>query len=98
VVAGAGLAPVFPSFVTLFQQAAGESTARWIGVVLAAGGFGGAALPWMVGWVSSASGGLRSGMSLVAVLLLFLLAAVPRLESAEGDARQQGDERSPLGG
>jgi fucose permease len=62
-VAGLGLGPVFPTAVALFQDRAGTASARLIGLVFAAAGCGGGALPWLVGAISSGCGNLRVGMA-----------------------------------
>ena len=59
--AGFGLAPVNPTVVAAFTTRLGRLAARWTGPVFAAAGLGGAAIPWLVGEISSHLGSLRAG-------------------------------------
>ena len=61
VLAGAGLAAVFPTTVAAFSLQATTSAKRAAGMVFASAGLGGAALPSLVGWLSSRGYGLRLG-------------------------------------
>jgi MFS transporter, FHS family, glucose/mannose:H+ symporter len=72
--AGLALAPIFPLTISLFLARAGETkNAGW---VFAIAGFGGAALPWITGVVSSGTHSLRTGLmvTLAADLGMLLLA------------------------
>src|SRR5262249_11861367 len=62
--AGAGLAPVFPTTVAMFIHYFGTASSRVSGLIFALGGLGGATIPWMVGFLSTTFGSLRSGLSL----------------------------------
>jgi FHS family glucose/mannose:H+ symporter-like MFS transporter len=64
-IAGLGFSPVFPVTVAAYADRAGGSAS---GLVFSAAGLGGATIPWLVGFVSTATGSLRMG--LVTVLLL----------------------------
>lgn len=76
VLAGAGMAPLFPSAVAVLQRKVGALSSRVVGPVFAMGGFGGAVLPWLVGTLSARTGSLRlvlltalaaaAGMALIA--------------------------------
>jgi fucose permease len=66
-IAGLGFSPMFPLIVAGYADRAGASAS---GLVFAAAGLGGAAVPWLVGMVSTATGSLR--MALVSVIGLVL--------------------------
>jgi MFS transporter, FHS family, glucose/mannose:H+ symporter len=62
-ICGLGLAPIYPLMVA--QYAAGRDRARGTsGIVFAAGGLGGAVGPLATGYVSQASGSLRTGLAI----------------------------------
>jgi fucose permease len=73
---GLGLAPLFPTAVSVLSE---KISAEWrprLGWVFAAGGLGGAVLPYGIGALSNAFSSLRQGMSLLLVaeiVLLFIL-------------------------
>jgi len=79
VLAGAGMAPLFPAAVAVFQRRAREASPRLIGYVFAAGGCGGAVFPWLVGVVSTAAASLRIALLIAFVSALGLLLAAQRL-------------------
>jgi MFS transporter, FHS family, glucose/mannose:H+ symporter len=74
-IAGLGLAPVFPILVARLTEALGPD-AKWAGgLMFGSSSLGGAALPWLVGAVSTQTGSLRVGLGvpvLSCVLMLFL--------------------------
>lgn len=75
---GVGLAPIFPLLLSdFFSRAQHTSHSRW---VLASAGFGGAILPWLAGWLSSATGTIRAGIFVIpaAMLLMLLMLAAAR--------------------
>ena len=74
VLAGLGLASIYPISVSLLRRWLGEATRRASGVVFSSGNVGGAVLPWMLGVVSTYSGSLRLAflVPLLGVLLLLL--------------------------
>src|SRR5216684_311158 len=78
VLAGLGLASIFPISVSLFPRWFGESTTSSSSPVFASGNIGGAVLPWLVGVVSTHTGSLRSGFIVpllgVAAMLTFYVA------------------------
>jgi fucose permease len=78
VLAGLGLASIFPISVSLFPRWFAESTTTASSPVFASGNIGGAALPWLVGVVSTHTGSLRSGFIVplvgVAAMLTFYVA------------------------
>jgi fucose permease len=59
--AGFGLASIFPISVALFPRWFRDSARRATGAVFASGNMGGAVLPWLVGVISTHSGSLRLG-------------------------------------
>jgi fucose permease len=61
VLAGLGLASIFPISVSLLPAWFGDSARRASGAVFSSGNMGGAALPWVVGAISTHFGGLRVG-------------------------------------
>jgi MFS transporter, FHS family, glucose/mannose:H+ symporter len=73
--AGLGLASIFPISVSLMPAWFGDSTRRASGPVFSSGNMGGAVVPWLVGLVSTRSGNLRLGFFVpllgVAAMLIF---------------------------
>ncbi len=61
-ITGLGMGPIFPSMVILVADLLGKNVARHGGAIFAAGGLGGAALPLLVGEVSTHFGALHFGM------------------------------------
>ena len=75
VLAGLGLACVYPILVGWMVKFYGAHARRFGSILFACGGLGGAALPWLVGLVSTHDGGLRVGLMVpiaacVAMLLI----------------------------
>ena len=75
VLAGLGLASVYPISVSLLKPWFGDLARRASGPVFSSGNVGGAVLPWIVGLVSTGAGSLRTGFTVplaaVVALLLF---------------------------
>jgi FHS family glucose/mannose:H+ symporter-like MFS transporter len=88
VLAGAGLAAVFPTTVAMFSSEATTSAKRAAGVVFAAAGLGGAALPWSIGWLSYRGYSLRVGMALIAFVTLLMLVIEQMIAFGRGTRRQ----------
>lgn len=83
VLLGACLSPIFPvSFALLMAR---HPSARQAGLVLAASGLGAAAIPWLMGVISTHAGGLRP-----ALLLPVISAAALLLLSFFVSSRKQG--------
>jgi FHS family glucose/mannose:H+ symporter-like MFS transporter len=61
-VAGFGLAAVYPITISLLSQEFGEAASRMGSVMFTMANFGGAFLPWLLGYSSNRFGGLRAGM------------------------------------
>jgi MFS transporter, FHS family, glucose/mannose:H+ symporter len=80
-IAGLGLAGVFPIAMSWLSQYCGFTNYRLAGVVLALGGLGGGVFPWLVGLTSGALGNLRAGLvvPLLCVILILCLCAFPAL-------------------
>ena len=89
VLLGLSLAPFFPATFALMM--AERPTARQAGIVLAVSGLGAAALPWMMGAVSTATGSLQVALALpfAAALALLVMAWL---------RRSGGDAVTPAGG
>jgi fucose permease len=69
--AGFGLAPVFPTLFAQFTKQFGETGAtKWLFV---SSTIGGAFLTWLVGFLSTASGSLRSGLAVTFFCFLTML-------------------------
>jgi FHS family glucose/mannose:H+ symporter-like MFS transporter len=71
VLLGLSLAPFFPATFALLM--AEQPTARQAGIVLAVSGLGAAALPWMMGVVSTHTGSLQVALALPFAAALGLL-------------------------
>jgi fucose permease len=76
--AGFGLASIFPISVSLFPRWFRESSRSASGAVFASGNMGGAVLPWLVGVISTHFGSLRLGffvpLAAVTIMLAFYIA------------------------
>jgi MFS transporter, FHS family, glucose/mannose:H+ symporter len=74
-VAGLGLAAVYPITISRLSQEFGPAAARVGSIMFTMANFGGATLPWTVGYCSHRFGDLRVGLAvpLVADVLMFLL-------------------------
>ncbi|MCU1272237.1 MAG: hypothetical protein JWN74_3531 [Acidobacteriaceae bacterium] len=90
VLAGLGLASIFPISVSLLPGWFGASARRASGAVFASGNVGGAVVPWFMGEVSTHAAGLRAafvvpllGVSAMLVFYLTNRAPTPRLNKAE---------------
>jgi len=78
---GVCIAPVFPAAFAIFM--ANRPSSRQAGLVLAASGLGAAAIPWLMGVVSTHANSLRVALALpaataIALLLISWVTAVPR--------------------
>jgi FHS family glucose/mannose:H+ symporter-like MFS transporter len=71
--AGLGLASIFPISVSMLSHWFGEIPTRVSGAIFAGGNLGGAALPWLVGALSTHFGGLRTGFFVPLVGALIML-------------------------
>lgn len=71
---GLGLASVFPISVSMLARWFGENSTRVSGAVFSGGNLGGAALPWLVGALSTRYGSLRIGFVVPLLGALIMLA------------------------
>jgi len=81
-IAGFGLAPQYPLYVTWFAKTFRED-ANWLGALYFGGaGLGGAVLPWLVGIIAAHTNSLRAGLilpaAITAVMVVLSLRAHPR--------------------
>jgi fucose permease len=85
VLLGLSLAPFFPTtFALLIER---RPTAREAGFILAVSGLGAALFPWLMGFVSTASGSLRIAMVVpLALALALLLLSLVRGAAGTGSA------------
>jgi fucose permease len=83
--AGAGLAAVFPTAVALFTERAGAQGTRVTGVVFAMAAMGGAVVPWAIGAISTRFDSLR--LALAAPLACGLLMIVLQLREMRSALR-----------
>ena len=85
VVCGLGCACMFPILVAWLSRWYGVRAKRVGALMFSTGSVGGAAMPWVVGFVSSHAGGLRVGLLVLianAILMLLLLALLRRQAAA----------------
>jgi MFS transporter, FHS family, glucose/mannose:H+ symporter len=64
VLAGLGLAPVFPITIAALSHGFGERASRLAGAMFAMAALGGAILPWLVGYSSTRFGTLKAGLAI----------------------------------
>lgn len=81
-IAGFGLAPEYPLYVTWFAETFRED-ANWLSTLyFGSAALGGAVLPWLVGIIAAHTNSLRAGLILpvgvTAVMVMLLLRARPR--------------------
>ena len=60
--AGAGMGPLFPTALAVFQQRARDGSTQLTGFIFAGAAFGGAVIPWLVGVLSSTTESLRTAL------------------------------------
>jgi MFS transporter, FHS family, glucose/mannose:H+ symporter len=88
--AGLGLASIFPISVSLLPGWFGPSARRASGAVFASGNIGGAVVPWFVGEISSHTAGLRVAFLIpllgVSAMLVFYLTKSPSVGHRRADA------------
>jgi fucose permease len=65
IVSGAAFAPIFPTAIAVLSAELSPASRERLGWMFAAGGLGGAVLPFCIGALSSAFSSLRTGMSLL---------------------------------
>jgi len=85
-IAGFGLAPQYPIFVTWVAAIFGQDS-TWLGAVFfGAAGVGGGALPWLVGIVSAKTSSLRAGLFLPLAVTFLMIYLVLRARPATNSA------------
>jgi fucose permease len=74
-VAGFGMAAIYPITIALLSREFGPAAAKVASIMFTLANFGGASLPWLVGFFSHRSNDLRVGLMvpLTAALLMYLL-------------------------
>jgi fucose permease len=78
---GASLAPTYPLVLSgFFSRTSNTSDSRWI---LFTAGFGGSALPWIAGFVSTHTASIRAGMLTIPLALLIMALLVPAFRGAQ---------------
>ncbi len=87
-IAGLGLASIFPILAAWISHAFGASSSRLGGRMFAMGALGGATVPWLVGFLSTAFGGLKIGLLAPLacngiMLVLLLITPAPKARSVE---------------
>lgn len=75
VVAGLGLAPVFPLILAAMARHVAPLVPSLMGPLFAMGGLGGATLPWLVGLTSTRTGALGAGLLVPLLALVGVLGA-----------------------
>jgi fucose permease len=80
VLAGFGLASVYPIFISWLSKWYGERARRLGGVMFSLAALGGATMPWMVGFISQHANSLRVGLlvPLAGCVAMIVLVAVLR--------------------
>jgi fucose permease len=71
---GAGCAPIFPTTIAVLSQQFSKESLEKLGWIFAAGGLGGAVLPFFIGTLSHATASLRTGMCILLVSELGMFA------------------------
>jgi len=71
--AGLGLSAIFPLLWAIVTRSIGSLAPAAAGPLYAAGGLGGAVMPWVVGAVSSAADNLRAGLAVPLAALVVLV-------------------------
>ena len=61
-IAGLGCASIYPIYISWFSKWYGAAARRLGGVVFSMASFGGSAMPWLVGFLSTRAGSLRVGL------------------------------------
>jgi fucose permease len=85
-VAGFGLAPQYPLYVTWFAETFRED-ANWLSTLYFGGGaLGGAVLPWLVGIIAAHTNSLRVGLILPAVVTVVMVMLLSRARPRFGAA------------
>jgi len=76
VLAGLGLASIYPIFISWLSKWYGERARRLGGLMFSSAALGGATMPWMVGFISQHSNSLRVGLLIPLVGCIAMIALV----------------------
>jgi len=71
---GLGLGPIYPIVVAEISGRFGPAARRMAAILFAMSALGGTCLPWMVGFVSTRAGQLRTGLLVILAGTLILVA------------------------
>jgi MFS transporter, FHS family, glucose/mannose:H+ symporter len=77
ILAGIGCSLIFPILFSWLIKRYGSAAQRVAGPMLAMSGLGAASLPWLVGTVSSALGGLKAGLGALILIQFGILGLLP---------------------
>jgi MFS transporter, FHS family, glucose/mannose:H+ symporter len=75
-ISGLGCASIYPIYISWFSKWYGAAARRLGGVVFSMASFGGSALPWLVGFLSTRAGSLRVGLLVPLVGCVIMLAVL----------------------
>lgn len=84
---GLGLASILPTTVSQVTRFDPIAAARFAGIMFAFAGLGGAAIPSLVGFISSHSGSLRTGLTVAVAGIIVMLIVNLRISSIVAPAR-----------
>ncbi len=88
-VSGFGASSVFPTNLSRFTRVFGPTATRRATPLFVSGTLGGAAVTWLIGFVSNQAGGLRAGM----ITLLACVGVVAVIQMALGISFRNSEER-----
>jgi FHS family glucose/mannose:H+ symporter-like MFS transporter len=83
-VAGLGLAAVYPITISRLSQVFGPAAVRVGSIMFTMANFGGAILPWVVGYCSHRFGDLRAGLAVPLIATVLMVALYCRNQSSAG--------------
>jgi fucose permease len=87
---GAGCAPIFPTTIAVLSQQFSRESLEKLGWIFAAGGLGGAVFPFFIGTLSHATASLRTGMCILIVSELGMLAMHATMQQRCSPALAEG--------
>jgi FHS family glucose/mannose:H+ symporter-like MFS transporter len=95
ILAGLGLASIFPISVSLLTRWFGDSARRSSGPVFSSGNLGGAVVPWLVGVLSTHAGNLRLAffvplLGIVAMLVFYVISDASQATNPSLRVKQNG--------
>jgi FHS family glucose/mannose:H+ symporter-like MFS transporter len=91
ILAGLGLGPIYPTTTAILFRYFRLGSPRIIGAFFALSSFGGAVLPWIVGYISNNSGSLKTGLSFLVfgILLMMVLQSIVLSRSKQPDPQMR---------